>query len=99
MLNQVVLVGRLADIKENEKGISIILCVPEPYKNVLGIYENNFFEIKLYEHIAERTKEYCEKGDIIGIKGRIRKLNKEENISIVAEKVTLLTTKRKEDEE
>ncbi len=59
----------------------------------------------LWNGIAQNTSEYCHKGDIIGVKGRLqtREIEKEDGskekvMDVVAEKVTFLTSK-KEDEE
>lgn len=95
MLNQLVLVGRLKEIKEEEKGINITLVVPRSYKNEEGIYEEDYIPVRLFGNVANNTKEWCNKGDLIGIKGRIQA--KDNDIEIVAEKLTFLSNK-KEDE-
>lgn len=102
MLNQIVLVGRLVqdpEIKELENGTKtsyITLEVSRSYKNADGIYEIDFIPCLLYKGIAESTTEYCKKGDVIGVKGRIQ-TKQEENktiIEIVAEKVTFLSNRK-----
>lgn len=107
MLNQIVLVGRLVqdpEIKELENGIKtsyITLAVSRSYKNSDGIYETDFIPCLLYKGIAENTTEYCKKGDVIGVKGRIQ-TKQEENkniIEIVAEKVTFLSSRKEKEEE
>lgn len=107
MLNQLVLVGRLVSdpqINETENGTkecNITLAVPRSYKNSDGIYETDFISVRLYRGIAENTTEYCKKGDLIGIKGRIQ-TKQEDNrnlIEIVAEKVTFLSSKPNKEEE
>lgn len=98
MLNQIVLVGRLVEdleIKENENGKKvayITLAVPRAFKNVDGVYETDFIECILWQGIAQSTSEYCKKGDLIGVKGRIQSNNKK--IEITAEKVTFLSNKK-----
>lgn len=107
MLNQIVLVGRLVqdpEIKEQENGIKasyITLAVPRTYKNSDGIYETDFIPVKLYEGIAENTAEYCKKGDLIGIKGRMQTKQEEDKniIEIVAERVTFLSSRKEKEEE
>lgn len=98
MLNQVVIAGRLTDevlietTEDGKKRASITVAVPRSYKNVDGTYDTDFIKCYLWNGIAESTKEYCQKGDIVGIKGRIQT---EENTNIViAEKVTFLSTHR-----
>lgn len=109
-MNQIVLVGRInkeIELKELENGgkvANITLAVTRPYKNLEGIYETDFIDINLFNVIAENTKEYCKKGDLVGVKGRIEtkeiELNSEKTrqIVLIAEKVTFLSNK-KEDEE
>lgn len=112
MLNQIVIVGRLTQdpqIKELESGKKvsyITLAVPRAYKNADGVYETDFIECTLWNGIAENTAEYCHKGDIVGVKGRLQ-TNVVENedgtktkyTDVIAEKLTFLSSKRSEDEE
>ncbi|MGN1370878.1 MAG: single-stranded DNA-binding protein [Candidatus Coprovivens sp.] len=110
MLNQLVIVGRIAkdiELKESENGkkyTNMILAIPRTFKNVNGEYDTDFLTVTLFEGIAENTAQYCKPGDLIGIKGRIQNRpysGSDENIKylmeIVAEKVTFLSSK-KEDE-
>jgi single-stranded DNA-binding protein len=48
--------------------------------------------------MANTTKEYCRKGDLIGIKGRLDSLWQNNRIVVVADKVTFLATKKTEQE-
>ena len=110
MLNQVVLVGRLVKDLEvrssegNKKYSFITLAIPRSYKNHDGIYETDFVECILWNNIASNTAEYCKKGDIIGIKGRVESRVIEENninktiLQIIAEKVTFLSSKKPDQE-
>ena len=55
----------------------------------------------MYKGIAENAVEYCKKGDVIGVKGRIQ-TKQEENkniIEIVAEGVTFLSSRKETEEE
>ena len=92
MLNQVILVGRIADIPksntENNKKVSIVIAVPRPFKNIEGIYETDIIKCNLWNNLASNTIEYCRKGDLVGIKGRVQS-NKNES-DIIAEKITFL---------
>jgi len=111
MLNQMVIVGRLVrnpELRETDNGkkvTNITLAVPRSYKNSKGEYETDFIDCVLWTGIAESTTEYCRKGDILGVKGRIqtRSIETEEEkrrfvTEVVAEKVTFLSSK-KEDKE
>lgn len=114
MLNQIVLVGRLVsdpEIKETESGkkvSNITLAVPRSYKNHNGIYETDFIPVTLWNGIAQNTAEYCKKGDMVGIKGRMESSittddgqtideNKKMKLRVIAERVTFLSS-RKENE-
>ena len=97
MLNQVILVGRIVDnLKiedmDNKKYCNLILAVPRSYKNEIGEYETDFIDCLLYRGVAEKTTEWCNKGDMIGIKGRLEK--KENNLFVIGEKVSFLSSKR-----
>jgi len=102
MLNQTVLVGRLVsdpticESKEGKKESVITLAVPRNFKNKQGEYETDFIDCTLYNGIAENTVEYCKKGDMVGVKGRIQWIEGE-SLKIIAEKLTFLTSKHKED--
>ena len=87
MLNQVVIVGRLV---ENQQEDRITLACPRNYKNEEGIYETDFITCRVMKGISENVKEYCKKGDIVGIKGRIQV---SDTMEIIAEKVTFLSSK------
>ena len=107
MLNQVVIVGRLVGnpiLEENENGkkvCNITLAVPRSYKNAEGIYDTDFIKCTLWNGIAETTAEYCKKGDLVGVKGRLEtSVYEKENgekyriTSVVAEKVSFLSSGR-----
>ena len=108
MLNQIVLVGRLVsdpEIKETESGkkvSNITLAVNRSFKNEEGIYETDFIDCILWNGIATNTSEYCKKGDLVGVKGRVQSTivsddsksideSKKNELQIVAEKVTFLS--------
>ena len=110
MLNQVVLVGRLVKEPTSEKLESgmltsvICLATPRSYKNENGEYETDFIDVRLFSNIAENTKNYCQKGDMVGIKGRIQtktieneEKEKKKITEIIGEKVTFLATSKKEE--
>lgn len=109
MLNQIILVGRLTrdvTVNKSENGIkvaTISLAIPRSFKNSDGSYDTDFINCVAFDNIAENTSEYCTKGDIVGVKGRIqsRVIEKEEKrentIEIIAEKVTFLSNHTKEE--
>lgn len=103
MLNQVVMIGRLVAkpiVEENENGrkvSEITLAVPRSFKNAEGIYETDFIKCILWSCIAENTAEYCDKGDLISVKGRLQCLGGSE-LQLVAEKITFLTNNKNKEE-
>ena len=113
MLNQIVLVGRLVrkpELKtsENSKKYTFItLAVPRSFKNINGEYDTDFIDCILWDNVASCTTEYCDKGDIVVVKGRLqsRLVEKDDNkkyvLEVIAEKVTFLSSNKdsKEKEE
>ncbi len=110
MLNQIVLVGRLVKdpvLKETEQGkkrLFITLAIPRSFKNAEGSYDTDFIDCILWDGIAKNTAEYCKKGDVIGVKGRLQSRKYEMDnttkfvIEVIAEKVTFLTSHKEADE-
>lgn len=112
MLNQIIVVGRLVsdpqinETEENKKMSVITLAVTRSYKNTEGIYETDFIPCLLWEPIATHTVEYCKKGDVVGVKGRLQtKTIENENgekiqkIEVIGEKVTFISSKKGNEEE
>ena len=103
MLNQIVIAGRLVGDPEivvtenNKKRTMIVVAVPRCYKNIEGNYDTDFIKCTLWNGIAENTAEYCNKGDLIGVKGRLQCLNGNE-LQVVAEKVTFLSNNKNKEE-
>ena len=105
MVNQIVLVGRIArapETKTSETGkkyATLTLAVPRNYKNANGEYDTDFLDCTLWTSVAESTSEYCKTGDMIGVKGRVQSRIvetpdglKRRKTEIVAERVTFLTS-------
>ncbi|MCI8544774.1 MAG: single-stranded DNA-binding protein [Bacilli bacterium] len=112
MLNQTVLVGRLVkdpELRETDNGrkvTNITLAVPRSYKNLNGEYDTDFISCVLWKGVAESTVEYCKRGDLVGVKGRIQSRNieledetKKQVVEVVAEKITFLSSKHVEETE
>ena len=105
MLNQVVIAGRLVNdpqVEENDdrKVTTITVAVPRSYKNIDGEYETDFITCTLWNSIAESTAEYCKKGDIVGVKGRIQTTTVDDKttMTVIAEKVSFLSSRRSEED-
>ncbi len=112
MLNQIVLVGRLTkdletkELEDGKKVLNMTLAIPRSYKNAEGVYETDFVDCTLWNQIAETTAEYCKKGDILGVKGRLQTDNYEKEdgtkvykLNVIAEKVTFLSSRSQENKE
>lgn len=111
MLNQTIIVGRMVqdpELRKTDNGrkvANVTLAVPRSFKNSNGEYETDFINCVLWKGIAESTVQYCKKGDLVGIKGRIQSREyeldeevKKQVVEVVAEKVTFLSSGRKVDE-
>lgn len=102
MLNQVIEVGRLTqepqlEEKENGKKVcNIILAVPRSFKNSEGMYDTDFIKVSLWDNVAKNICEYCHKGDMLGVKGRLSSTN--DKLELVGEKVTFLTARKEKDD-
>ncbi len=110
MLNQIVLVGRLVrdpELREYEGGkyTYVTLAVPRSYKNADGNYDTDFIDCKLWDGIAENASEFCKKGDLLGVKGRVQSCVYEKDekknyvTDIIAEKITFLSSGKSKKEE
>ena len=106
MHNMVMLIGRLtSDLEINEvndkKVVKMTIAVQRTFKNIDGVYDTDFFDITLWEGIGVNTAEFCHKGDLVGIKGRLQDSvyekedgTKAHKLEIIAEKVTFLSNKK-----
>lgn len=90
MLNQIILVGKLKERKEN----SFLLEVQRAYKNAEGEYDTDIISINLMPHFMDNRiiQEELKRNDTIGIKGHVEEGNK-----IIAEKITFLSKGKDED--
>ena len=109
MLNQTVLVGRLVapieakELEDGKKVANMTIAVPRSYKNMNGEYDTDFVDCVLWGGVAENTAEYCKKGDLIGVKGRVETDTyevdgeKKKKTYVVADRITFLSSKSKDD--
>lgn len=78
MLNQIVLIGRLAtdlEIKQTETGKKFCegkISVRRGFKNQDGKYDTDFIEFTMMETLATNFLKLAEKGNTIALKGRIQ---------------------------
>jgi single-strand DNA-binding protein len=78
MVNHITLVGRvvfepeLRNLDSGESVSTLTLALKRPFKsNDTHTYESDFIRVTLWRGIAENAVQYCKKGSIIGIKGRV----------------------------
>ena len=105
-MNQFFVIGRLVkdpELRKTESGknvTNVTLAVPRAYKNPNGEYDTDYIDCVLWSSVAETTSEYCKKGDLVGVRGRVqtRVYEKDEvkkyATEVVAEKVTFLSNKK-----
>ncbi len=107
MMNQTCIIGRLVrdpeirELEDGKKVSNITLAVPRSYKNENGEYETDFIDCTLWNGVADKTAEYCKKGDLVGVKGRLQTNNyenengeKKKYTEVVVEKLSFLTSNR-----
>lgn len=71
-VNKTLIVGHLVrDPEENGKAIKFTIAVTRDYKNTEGNYESDFIRCVAFGQTGNFIKEYCHKGDLIGIDGSI----------------------------
>lgn len=107
-MNNVTLVGRLTaepEVKELKDGTFrtvITVAVSRDYRNSNGEKEADFIKCVLWNGVANSTKDYCHKGDIVGIRGKLQSRNYETAnnekryvLEVLTEKIVFLGSKDK----
>lgn len=98
MNNCVMLIGRITstpevqDSIEGKKYCFITLAIPRSYKNNEGVYETDYIPVRLEGSIATNTAEYCKQGDLVGVKGTLRKTI-DGRLQVYAERISFLANK------
>lgn len=105
MINNVTLVGRLTaapDLRKTPSNVSALqgtLAVNRNFKNQNGEREADFINFQAWRGTADNIAEYCGKGSLIGITGRIQVRSYEKDgqrryvTEVVAESVALLESR------
>ena len=97
-MNDLKLIGRithdleLKTLDDGKKLSHVCIAVPRPYKDQEGKYETDFINLTVWNSIAENMCNYCKKGDIVGISGRIEP-NKANELQISAQRVSFISSK------
>jgi len=108
-MNNVILVGRLVSDPELEefntekKRTLINLAVPRNYRNSEGMYESDFIRCVLWNGIALNTSKYCQKGDVVAVRGKIQvnsyedqNNNKKYITEVIAQSISFVAPRLKE---
>lgn len=112
MINTLTVVGRLVsdpkiiETKYMKKAV-VTISVPRDFKNLNGIYEADVIDCVIWPGDAQQVCELFKKGDLIGVKGRIQSSvtiddgttydeTVKNELTIVAEKVTFLASRKEE---
>ncbi|MGD6778593.1 single-stranded DNA-binding protein [Sutcliffiella horikoshii] len=78
MINEVVLIGRMVkdpDLRYTGDGTPVAsfrLAVNRNFKNQEGVYEADFVSCTAWRGTAETTANYCRKGALVAVTGRIQ---------------------------
>jgi len=106
MHNLVSLIGRLTEnptLKktDNDNGmLTINLAVQRSFRNEDGLYDTDYIRCVLWNGIAEHTSEYCKKGDLVGVRGRLQTRSYEEKgetkyiTEVIVDKVSFLASRK-----
>jgi len=107
MLNNVVIVGRvvrqpeLTSTQDGKQVSTITIAVSRAFKNATtGEYDTDFINVTFWENLAKNVTGYCNKGDVLGIRGRLVQRTFEipnhrslRTIEVVAERVSFIHTR------
>jgi single-strand DNA-binding protein len=112
MINQVTLVGRMTrdpEMRLTPEGtpvVNVTLAVNRHYRNHNGDIDADFVQCTLWRKQAENTANFCHKGSVVGITGRIQTRNYENQegkrvyvTEVVAESIRFLDKKPSEPNE
>lgn len=106
MINQVTLVGRLTkdpELKVTPEGghvTNVTLAVSRQFRNQNGEIDADFVQCTLWNKAADNTVQYCGKGSVVGITGRLQTRSYENRegkrvfvTEVVAESIRFLSSK------
>ena len=106
MINNVTLVGRLVappDLRKTPNGVSSLqgtLAVNRNFKNQNGEREADFINFQSWRGVADVIAQYCSKGSLIGITGRLQVRSYEKNgerryvTEVIADNFQLLESRK-----
>ena len=98
MSNYVLLIGRITytpevqDSIDDKKYCIITIAINRSYKNSEGVYETDYIPVRLEGSIATNTADYCKQGDLVGVRGSLKKTI-DGRLQVYADKITFLSSK------
>jgi single-stranded DNA-binding protein len=92
MINHVLLVGKIHELKVIDKKYRLYIEVKRNYKNVEGIYENDIFECRVWTAIGLKLFNNYNDGDLVSLKGRLEE--NEGKCFVCVEQIILLNKNR-----
>ena len=92
--------------KDGKSSCNITVACKRQFKNTDGVYDTDFINCQVWNVIAEKVCEYCKKGDLISVKGRIQNnnyLDKDDKMvykyDIVAEQISFMSSSHNKNDE
>lgn len=110
-MNNLVLVGRVVEdakmttLDSGLKVTNVTLAVQRPFKNEVDSYDTDFIPVQFWQGIAEIARDYCTKGSIIGVKGRIAIRTSDNGekkirvVDVIGERLSFISTVKKQEAE
>ena len=103
MMNSIILVGKLNDIRKENNKFIITIASTRHTKDESGDYPVDLIDFETFGGVGNTAMEYCKKGDTIGIRGKIQTemIEGVKVTKLIAERISFLSTNpdlKKEDE-
>jgi single-stranded DNA-binding protein len=89
MLNQVILVGKLAKILKQEKDYYLILEVEKDFRENDGILKVEKIKCGVWRGLADSVEDYYQLGQYLMVVGRLETINDE--LIVIGEKINYST--------
>ncbi|MCA1026318.1 single-stranded DNA-binding protein [Cytobacillus kochii] len=108
MMNQVGIVGRLTKepdlrlVSDGRSVANITVAVNRQFRNQNGEVETDFIQCTLWHKSAENLVQYCTKGSLISVAGRLQSRSYEKDgkrkyvMEVIVEQVRFLDNRKKE---
>ncbi len=105
MLNNIILVGRLTkdpEVMKTEGEVSvanITLAIDRPFRSSDNVFDTDFIPVSVWRGYADAVANYCKKGSIIGVKGRVQNRpiiiaeKTIQTLEVIAERVSFINLK------